>query len=50
MGITEIDKINNPDTIFDITATHAVLDPFGKISYYEVTLQRVEIQNDQTSI
>lgn len=45
---TEIDKIDNPDTQFDVTASHAVLDPFGKISYYEVTLQRVHIQNDNT--
>lgn len=47
---TEIDRYDNPDTIFDITASHAVLDPFGNISYYEVTLQRVEIQNDQTTV
>jgi len=45
---TEIDKIDNPDTQFDVTASHAVLDPFGNISYYEVTLQRVHIQNDNT--
>jgi hypothetical protein len=46
---TEIDKIDNPDTIFEITASHAVLDPFGKISYYEVTLQRVHVQNDSNT-
>jgi hypothetical protein len=46
---TELDKYDNPDTIFDITASHVVLDPFGKISYYEVTLQRVHVQNDNTS-
>lgn len=45
---TEIDKIDNPDTQFDVTASHAVLDPFGNISYYEVTLQRVQIQSDNT--
>ena len=45
---TEIDKYNNPDTIFDVTASHAVLDPFGNVSYYEITLQRVHIQNDNT--
>lgn len=45
---TEIDKIDNPDTQFDVTASHAVLDPFGNISYYEVTLQRVHVQNDNT--
>ena len=46
---TEIDRSENPDTIFDVTASHAVLDPFGKIAYYEVTLQRVHIQNDNTT-
>ena len=45
----ELDKYDQPDTIFDVTASHAVLDPFGKISYYDVTLQRVEIQNDNTT-
>ena len=45
----EIDRYDNPDTSFDVTASHAVLDPFGKVSYYEVTLQRVHIQSDNTS-
>ena len=46
----EIDQIDTPDTIFEITAAHAVLDPFGKISYYESTLLRVQVQdNDPTS-
>jgi hypothetical protein len=45
----EVDRYDSPDTIFDVTASHAVLDPFGKVSYYEITLQRVHIQNDNTS-
>ena len=45
----EIDKFDTPDTIFDVISSHAVLDPFGKISYYEVNLQRVHIQNDNTT-
>ena len=45
----EVDKQDTPDTIFDVTASHAVLDPFGKVSYYEITLQRVHIQNDNTT-
>ena len=44
----ELDKYDAPDTVFDVTASHAVLDPFGKIAYYEVTLQRVHVQNDNT--
>jgi hypothetical protein len=46
---TELDRYDNPDTIFDVTASHAVLDPFGKVSYYEVILQRVSVQNDNTT-
>jgi hypothetical protein len=45
----EIDKIDQPDTIFEVTSSHAVLDPFGKISYYESTIHRVSVQdNDKT--
>lgn len=45
----EIDKIDQPDTIFEVTSSHAVLDPFGRISYYETTLHRVNVQdNDKT--
>jgi hypothetical protein len=45
---TEIDRYDNPDTIFEVIASHAVLDPFGKVSHYEITLQRVRVQNDNT--
>lgn len=45
----EIDKIDTPDTIFEVTSSHAVLDPFGRISYYEVTLQRAHVQNDKNT-
>ena len=45
----EFDKIDQPDTIFEVISSHAVLDPFGKISYYETVLQRVSVQdNDKT--
>lgn len=45
----EIDKIDQPDTIFEVVSSHAVLDPFGRISYYETVLQRVSVQdNDKT--
>jgi hypothetical protein len=47
---TEIDRYGNPDSIFEISASHAVLDPFGKVSYYEATLHRVPVQtNDKTT-
>lgn len=42
----EIDKINAPDTKFEVTSSHALLDPFGKIAYYEAVLLRTELQDD----
>jgi hypothetical protein len=42
----EIDKINTPDTKFEVTASHAIMDPFGKIAYYEAVLLRNELQDD----
>jgi len=45
----EIDRYNQPDSIFEVTSSHAVLDPFGRVSYYEATLHRVPLQdNDKT--
>lgn len=44
----EIDRGGQPDTVFEVTASHAVLDPFGKIAYYEANLARVQVQaNDK---
>jgi hypothetical protein len=42
----EIDKFDQPDTKFEVTGSHAVLDPFGKIAYYEAVLLRSEVQDD----
>ena len=42
----EIDRIDNPDTIFEVTASHPILDPFGKIAYYEAVLLRTQVQQD----
>jgi hypothetical protein len=42
----EVDKYDEPDSIFEVISSHAVLDPFGKVSYYETNLQRVPIQNN----
>ena len=44
----EIDIYGQPDTMFDITACRAELDPLGRISYYETTLQRVMVQDNDT--
>lgn len=40
----EVDKINTPDTIFEIEAHHPRLDPLGNILYYESNLRRVGVQ------
>lgn len=45
----EIDRYGEPDMIFEVTASHAELDPLGQISYYETTVQRVEVQNYDTA-
>ena len=42
----EMDRIGDPDMIFEVFSSHAVLDPFGKINYYEAVLQRVPVQTD----
>jgi hypothetical protein len=42
----EPDKIDLQDTIFDIMSNHPVLDPFGKIAYYEINLRRAQVQNN----
>jgi hypothetical protein len=42
----EYDRISLEDTIFDIVAMHPVLDPFGKIAYYECNLRRAQVQNN----
>lgn len=42
----EMDRIGDPDMIFEIFSSHPVLDPFGKVAYYEAVLQRVPVQTD----
>ena len=45
----EIDKNGKPDSIFEVYSSHGVLDPFGKVSYFEAVLQRVPVQNNATT-
>lgn len=45
----EIDRYGEPDMIFEVTANHAEIDPLGMTSYYETTVQRVEVQNYDTN-
>jgi len=42
----EIDRAGTPDTIFEVMSSHAVVDPFGSISYYVSVLLRTELQDD----
>jgi hypothetical protein len=42
----EYDRISLDDTIFDIVSMHPVLDPFGKVAYYECNLRRAQVQNN----
>ena len=47
----EIDRYGQPDMIFEVISSHAEIDPLGRVSYFETTIQRVEVQhNDSTSI
>jgi len=46
----EIDRYGNPDSVFEVSASHAVLDPFGKVSYYEATVHRVPIQDNAKTV
>lgn len=45
----EIDRYDTPNTIFEVTSSHAVLDPFGKISYFEAVLQRAQVQDNAST-
>jgi hypothetical protein len=45
-AFVEADTMSLSDTIFDVISTHPVLDPFGKISYYEINLRRAQVQNN----
>lgn len=45
----ELDRYGEPDMIFEVTASHAEIDPLGRVNYYEVTVQRVEVQQYDTN-
>jgi len=42
----EMDKIEPESTIFDVRQSHAVVDPFGRISYHETLLKRTVVQEN----
>lgn len=41
---TEIDRVSNPSTIFEVYASHPIFDIFGNIQYFENHLRRVSVQ------
>lgn len=44
------DRLGNPDVIFEVSGSHPIIDPLGKISHYHIDLERVQVQNnDKTS-
>lgn len=43
---TEIDRISEPSTVFEVYSSHPVLDMFGNVQYYENHLKRVAVQKD----
>lgn len=44
----EMDRLSTPPMIFEVISCHAMLDPFGRLSHYDVTLERVNIQNNES--
>jgi hypothetical protein len=44
----EMDTTSQNATIYEVVACHAMTDPFGKLSHYDVKLERVNIQNNDS--
>lgn len=42
----EIDRISQPNTIFEVYASHPIVDIFGNVQYYENHLKRVMVQSN----
>lgn len=44
----EMDTTSQNATIYEVVACHAMTDPFGKLSHYDVKLERVNIQSNDS--
>ena len=44
----ELDTSSKKSTIYEVVSCHPMLDPFGRLSHYDVTLERVNIQNNDS--
>lgn len=42
----EIDRVSEPDTIFEVFSSHPILDIFGNVQYFENHLKRVQVQSN----
>lgn len=43
---TEIDRISEPATIFEVYASHPIFDMFGNVQYFENHLKRTQVQSN----
>lgn len=43
---TELDKISEPSTIFEVYASHPVFDVYGNVQYFENHLKRTQVQSN----
>ena len=45
----EFDLYSQPATVFEVVSCHPMTDPFGRLSHFDVTLERVNIQNNDSN-
>lgn len=43
---TEIDRVSEPRTIFEVYASHPIFDMYGNIQYFENHLKRTQVQSN----
>jgi hypothetical protein len=43
---TEIDRISEPSTIFEVYASHPIFDMYGNVQYFENHLKRTQVQSN----
>ena len=43
---TELDRISEPSTIFEVYASHPIFDMYGNIQYFENHLKRTQVQSN----
>lgn len=43
---TELDRISEPSTIFEVYASHPIFDMYGNVQYFENHLKRTQVQSN----